>query len=269
MLFSLLFLIPAASWALNLTKCCPDHQAFDTFNRRCFDWAPHDDLTTDDYPIDPAVTDYYYDDAEEQSEATQYKFVRTELLECNQTTSFQHVVINHEHRVGLGSFYYDTYGDLLVDSDTTREHKEFCLDRAFRGRNYIGTAAIVCQEREEVACARTACIRSCCKPPDIYDLRHRICREPDEYSMASVFKPMLTSRETGYLTEPPADTLFLYGSPTCSIGAFIFNLTKDTLVIQDNGNLVLGSGRILNHTEYCVNHVEEKTEGESYFQKVP
>ena len=175
-------------------------------------------------------------------------------------------LLNPDNDAEYGSFFTDPHdGGIVVDIQRAREYREFCIDRGFQtmGDNFrwMGTVAVVCQDNLEIACRIKPCIRSCCKPPTVYDLELNICREPYGFDDRIVFNPKIRS---GDETIDPFDAgaLFLDGFPKCKLGSHLYNLTVDQdgeLVILETGELQLKSG-LFDHQSYCIKYVESREE---------
>ena len=254
---------------INLTKCCEDGKVYDTYSGVCQDWVVDDlEKMGRSYPIDPAVLNLDYDslddDYHNQISSGNFTITSDGLPNCSYGTESTFLV-NPENDHEFGSFFIDPDVGVVIDSQAAREYHNFCVDRGFRirGANFkwMGTVAVVCQEKPEIACQYRPCIRACCKPPLVYDIRLRICREPYGNDERIIFKPNLRLKDDMTKSIDPTElgALFLQGFPQCSLGAHLYNLTSDQdgdLIILDTGELQIKSG-LYNYENYCIKHVEE------------
>jgi hypothetical protein len=161
-------------------------------------------------------------------------------------------VIDDTNFTGFASPY------ALIDLSDHEAYDSYCIDRAYNGRSFMGTVAMVCETRLEIACKTRACISHCCPKGNVINGRN-YC----DWPMSPDFYPEPVKLVTDNLEAsvlPSQSLKFLYDHPPtrCEVQ----HKYEEYYLLESGKALVGGIEHSLD--DYCVEiHEDEMKSGEN------
>ena len=300
--------VPLHAIELQLIKCCNSNEGLDIISKKCTKLKTSD-ITEN--PINPSLS--FFESESPQTENAENIFTSHELPACANGAKRQ-LAINEESTknhidADIFDFYVDVEhnGILFIDDGIHfTQHDQYCIDRGFKDKQFLGSLAMFCHIPIEIECQTKTCINSCCGQGMLYDIGTNYCYDPHEDLLSSRFllsspkSPSFKRRHsknnrltnsfqnfTARLLYDPDDLpihdkaskqeldprnknlLVLSHAPEClqNNGYHDHNYTDQTLTIYNTGEIEVNE-QLFDNSQYCLVHLDDINGHHAYQAKV-
>ena len=307
-LFFLSLFVQLHAIKLQLTKCCNNDEGLDIVSKKCTKLKSSDIKVNQ---INPYLE--FFEAESAPIENAESLFTRNDLPHCMNEANRQLAINEESTQIHIDADVFDFFvdaehnGKLFVDDGIHfTQHDQYCIDRGFKDKKFLGSLAMFCHIPIEVECQTKTCINSCCGQGMLYDIATNYCYDPHEDLMSSRFllssstSPSFKRRHskdnrltnsfqniTARLLYDPDDLpihdktskqeldprnknlLVISHAPEClhNNEYHDHNYTDQTLTIYNTGEIEINE-QLFDKSQYCLVHLDDINGHHAYQAKV-
>ena len=257
MLHVLLLLLLVTTESVNITKCCEESVA--SIDLEYLSCRP----TLPDQPPFPKIRPKIFSLQSETYVSQEVLVTSTGIPRCQagQVLTSSSLLGDHDEEFVLLA----EEKTLFIKKDSSTQ-SDFCVDDVQSSGVAIGSIALFCVPDPELVCSTKYCVSTCCPEEMMMDKMLGHCKYRQGYELQPPFvdkayNPVTIMSRTDYV--------LLHGEPACNTHVYHGRSgAAAEFHLVDDGLLHIGH-HVLNHTEYCLEEVDDGTGMLTITAKVP